>query len=238
MAVKLPDLGQMIGPLPLGGWVAVVGGGLGLAYVAKRSGGGGDAEEVPEAPPPYPAIPGTAGPRNLPAAPPDTTQAPPPITDNGEWISQAVRQLTTLGYAPYTTQQCLARYLEGVIQGGDCVAIIDKAILLVGPPPTGAPVNQFPTVPSAPPPNNETPGRVVNRTTTVFRAIFNYPDNSKPATPGAFTSSLDELRRAHPRGYDFRVVSTKLGRYQPNSRGVVSATGTEAVITWKEEVTG
>lgn len=174
----------MMGPLPLGGWVAVVGGGLGLAYVAKR-GGGDDEELIEPVVPVYPATPATAGARNLAPALPDNTQAPPPITDNGEWMSVAVRKLTTLGYAPYTTQQCLARYLEGVIQGGDCVAIIDKALTLVGPPPTGAPVNQFPMAPPVAnaPPKPTTP-----------------PKTTAPAVAGSWTtstSSSNEPRAAH-----------------------------------------
>src|SRR3954454_22038915 len=31
------DLGKQIGPLPMGAWVAVVGGGLGIAYVSSRN---------------------------------------------------------------------------------------------------------------------------------------------------------------------------------------------------------
>lgn len=33
------DLGKMIGPLPLGAWIAAVGGSLGLAVVLNKQGG-------------------------------------------------------------------------------------------------------------------------------------------------------------------------------------------------------
>ncbi len=148
--MKLPNLGQMVGPLPLGGWVAVVGGGLGLAYVARKRGGDEEEAEEPEPVDPFPATPATSGPTflrpSLPAEP-----SAPPVTDNGEWVALAVRALVVKGYAPYTTQQCLQRFLEGVIQGEPCAGIVNAAIEAVGPPPTGAPVNQFPLRTPAPP---------------------------------------------------------------------------------------
>jgi hypothetical protein len=157
VAVKIPDLGQMVGPLPLGGWVAVVGGGLGLAYVARRRGDGGDEEEViiPEVAP-FPSTPATSGPRLLSPALPAEPSAPP-ITDNGEWVSLAIRALVTKGYSPYQTQQCLQRFLEGVIQGEPCASIVSAAIQAVGPPPNPAPVNQFPVNPLPPAPSPRQP---------------------------------------------------------------------------------
>jgi hypothetical protein len=159
-APKLPDLGKMVGPLPLGAWVGVVGGGLGLAYVVRR-GQRAEEPEVPQfRPPPYPATPVTSGPSILQPAPP-AEPGPRPITDNTEWIAAAVMALVTKGFAPLKTQQCLAAYLEGVIPAGDpgsCRLAIEEAIRTVGPPPTGAPVNQFPLTPPAPPKAPTVPG--------------------------------------------------------------------------------
>jgi hypothetical protein len=152
VAVKLPDLGQMVGPLPLGAWVGVVGGGLGLAYLARR---GKPAEEPQLAEvPPFPGTPVTSGPTRLAPAEPAVTE--PVVTDNTEWIRQAVTRLVVDGFAPLKTQQCLAQYLEGVVPAHDpnaCQPIIEAAIRKVGPPPTGAPVNQFPLGPKPPAPS-------------------------------------------------------------------------------------
>lgn len=154
--MKLPDLGKMVGPLPVGGWVAVVaaGGGIALlgrkATAAKATDTDAAATEVPAAMI-YPATPTTSGPTGLspsaPSLPPQTT-----ITDNGQWVAEAIKALVQQGYAPYTVQQCLQRFLEGVIQGEPCAGIVNAAILAIGPPPTGAPVNQFPMAPPAPSP--------------------------------------------------------------------------------------
>jgi hypothetical protein len=148
MAPKLPDLGQMIGPLPLGAWVGVVGGGLGLAYLARR----GRPAEEPELAEvsSFPATPVTSGPTRLAPAEP-AAPGPAPITDNSEWIRAAVTALVVDGYMPLKTQQCLARFLEGVIEAHDpnsCRPIVEAAIRKVGPPPTGAPVNQHPLTPA------------------------------------------------------------------------------------------
>jgi hypothetical protein len=152
VAVKLPDLSQMVGPLPLGAWVGVVGGGLGLAYLARR----GKPAEEPELAevPPFPGTPVTSGPTRLAPAEPAYTE--PVVTDNTEWIRQAVTRLVVDGFAPLKTQQCLAQYLEGVVPAHDpnaCQPIIEAAIRKVGPPPTGAPVNQFPLGPPPAPPS-------------------------------------------------------------------------------------
>lgn len=221
--VKMPDLGQMLGPLPLGAWVGVAGGGVGLAYVARRKGGGGgggdDDEVVAPLVPVFPATPTTAGPTALSPSVPEV--AGTPIGNNSEWIAAGVRALASRGFAPYTTQQCLARYLEGVIQGGDCVAIVDQAIGAIGPPPDGAPVNQTPIVASAPPTPPSSPTR--QGTITVTAAVWAYPDNSKPAGIGAraFVERAERLRREGKT--DVRVVSTRL---VPG--------GTEATITYLE----
>jgi hypothetical protein len=148
--VKLPDMGKMVGPLPLGAWAGVVGGGLGLAYLARR----GKPEEEPQlaAVAPYPSTPVTSGPRLLAPAEP-AGSGEPVITDNTEWIKAAVRALVIDGYAPLKTQQCLQKFLEGVVEAGDpnsCQPIIEAAIRKVGSPPTGAPVNQFPLTKPAP----------------------------------------------------------------------------------------
>ncbi len=193
--MKVPDLGQMIGPLPLGGWVAVVGGGLGLAYVARRQGGGGgepEAEAEPEVvTPTFPATPSTAGPINLRPAPVEPNFGTP-ITDNGQWIGEATRALASRGFAPYRTQQCLAQYLEGVIAGGDCVGIVDAAILAIGPPPSPAPVNRVPIVP-APAPRPTLP-----------------PPAPRPAPPPVRWSS--QGRKCSTRGRD-AVVKELIARY-------------------------
>lgn len=150
MAVKLPDLGQMVGPLPLGAWIGITAGGLGLAYVANRGRGGKPAEE-PSAPQfHYPSTPITSGPTNLNPIP--STPNVMPITENGEWIRAAIPRLVSQGVSPIKAQQCLSAYVEGAIPTGDpngCSKIIDAAIIAVGPAPM-APVNQFPLTKPAP----------------------------------------------------------------------------------------
>lgn len=154
--MKAPNLGKMIGPLPLGGWVIVVGGGLGIAYAAnRRRGGAAPVEVAPDltgAGVPGALVPGLpGGVVNLgPPAPSfEGINAPPPAT-NDEWARAAARVLIGRGFGAYATQQAIDAYLRGETLTSEQRAVVDAAILAAGvppfPPPAVAPA------PAPPPP--------------------------------------------------------------------------------------
>ncbi len=128
------DLGKQVGPLPLGAWIVVVGGGLGIAWYTKRSGGAespqidtsgqpgvGDGSVggwVPQSP-----VTGTQGVQNTP-------------TTNEEWAYQAKLQLTAMGSYPATVvSSAIDKYINGQTLSIQEYAIVGIALAKVGPLP-------------------------------------------------------------------------------------------------------
>jgi hypothetical protein len=91
--VKMPDMGKMLGPLPVGAWVAVVGGGLGFMLYTRShapatgtdTGGGSPLDTVGNG-----AVGGWQGTGPATADPGGTNVGT--ITDNQSWAS-AVEKL-------------------------------------------------------------------------------------------------------------------------------------------------
>lgn len=105
------DLGKQVGPLPLGAWVVVVGGGLYLAYTANRTSASTDPELVDDTS----TTPGVGEGPGWVAVPPPT-DAPPgaaPITTNEEWGQRAIDYLIANNYPPDVAYSAITKALEG-----------------------------------------------------------------------------------------------------------------------------
>jgi hypothetical protein len=130
------DFGKQVGPLPLGAWIIVVGGGLGIAWYSMR---GGSAPVVVEdtsgtpgvgvgSPADWTPLQGTGS--NVPAAP----------TTNEQWGQKAIQWLIAQNYPPTTSDSAVRKYLSG--QGGLSVqetTLIGIVLVAVGPPPQTLP---------------------------------------------------------------------------------------------------
>src|SRR5690242_7170017 len=104
------DLGKQVGPLPLGAWIAVVGGGLGLAWYTSKKPSAADvaAETVDESG-------GTGegpGLTYVPVQGTDTSDTGKP-TDNDEWGRQAIDGLIALGYPAGIVNSAITKGLLG-----------------------------------------------------------------------------------------------------------------------------
>ena len=86
------DLGRMVGPLPMGAWVAVVVVGLGFAWYSRRL-----AAAAAPAPSSSPDLTGGGAPTLIvpPYVPASSNTAPvtPSLTTNSDWYRQALAQL-------------------------------------------------------------------------------------------------------------------------------------------------
>lgn len=171
--VKIPPLGKMIGPLPLGGWVAVTGGGVGLAVLANRRRPepapataavvtADDATGAPSYTPGVYTSPIPGGAIGLPDAgtPAQPVSVAPPPATNDEWARSALIQLVGRGFGAYAAQAALGAYLEGRQLTAEQAAIVEGALRYAGPPPylpvtAPAPLPAqpviSPTVPAPPP---------------------------------------------------------------------------------------
>lgn len=162
------DLGKQVGPLPLGAWIAVVGGGLGLAwYTSKKPTAAQDAADqatVDESGgvgtgPGLTYVPVTGETS-------DTGNAP---TTNDEWARIAIDGLTALGYPAALVNSAITKALMGGQDyDGNKMSIQEWSIWQLAlqkfgtpptpvnvPPPTGLPGPVTP--PSQPPPNQPPP---------------------------------------------------------------------------------
>lgn len=153
------DLSKKIGPLPLGAWGVVVGGGIflglkmrnsGLTTMADYSTDGGDASStdgngdysVPSGAYFNPALNQT-GLDNTgnPAAPAEDNA----ITDNDQWGYEAIKALILKGYDPIRADIAVRNYLANETLDPSMGSIINDAIREVGPTPFGLPPGTIPT---------------------------------------------------------------------------------------------
>lgn len=142
------DLGKQVGPLPLGAWIAVVAGGLGIAWYSRNQGGG--TVDVP--------VNDTSGNEGVGtgagwiAVSPPTDAAPQagkPST-NEEWAVAATNYLINAGYDAVTADLAVRKYLESQDMTVDERALIGLALAFLGAPPVPlpAPVNNGLTAPA------------------------------------------------------------------------------------------
>lgn len=154
MADGMPDFGKQIGPLPLGAWIAVVAGGLGIAYYSRNSGSGGvtDAGVVDDTGTPDGVADGTVG--GWEATSPDNSATDTnTITDNDSWGNAAINWLIANGYDPAWSYSAITKALAGG-RGENRLSVREYALWRaalrhLGSPPT--PITIPPPSPISPP---------------------------------------------------------------------------------------
>lgn len=143
------DLGKQYGPLPLGAWVAVVGGGLGIAWYAQRN---QSADGPPTIVEDTSGVPGVGnGPGWIAVTPPTT--APPTNTNepttNEDWGKAAVNYLIASGYDANVADSAIRKYLTAEQLNQQEYSLVRYALEELGSPPVPLP---------APPPPPDQPG--------------------------------------------------------------------------------
>lgn len=166
------DLGKQYGPLPLGAWIVVVGGGLGLAYYTRRT---GQEPVIVDDTSGVPGVGTGAVGGWVPTAPSPSAPVEPAITTNEEWGRAAINWLLARGYPPNESDSAVRKYLSGVTPSIQEYTLIGLVLVALGAPPQPLPPNEgdpyVPPVvtppPTAPPP--PPPAQPVVRTFTVTR---------------------------------------------------------------------
>ncbi|MFD7908352.1 LysM peptidoglycan-binding domain-containing protein [Kitasatospora sp. NPDC059747] len=142
-----PDLkggfGKKVGPLPMGVWILAIGGGLVLAYMMRsRSKAAADPGTTTSGAAAgvddwnYGKSNGVGQGVSGGAVDTPTTTA---ITTNEQWQRRAVQILTGLGYEPTVVDAAVGAYLQGQQLTTIQRAIVNEAILRIGPPPISPP---------------------------------------------------------------------------------------------------
>lgn len=159
------DLGKQIGPLPLGAWVAVVAGGLGIALWTKQNKNSNADPEIVE---------DTSGDDGV-GTGPSWTAVPPPTyapgattyETNEQWATAAINWLIAQGYDPGLVNSAITKAIAGGtdIEGNKMSwqewALWALALAKFGSPPYPVnvqPPGAIPPVdPPPPPPDTTTP---------------------------------------------------------------------------------
>lgn len=144
------DFGKQYGPLPLGAWVAVIGGGLGIALYSRKKALDA-ATSAPAIVEDGSGVPGVGtGPGWLAIPPPSDAPsgAPQPAT-NEEWGRAAIGHLIAQGYDANMADSAVRKYLEAAQLGIQEYALIRVALQKLGSPPV--PLPPGPDAPIVPP---------------------------------------------------------------------------------------
>jgi nucleoid-associated protein YgaU len=128
------DFGKMIGPLPMGAWVVLVGGGLGLAYFVRQRGSTNDEPGIDISTDDGVGLGGSGFVALNPNAGTTTSSAP---VDNDEWSRIAYNYLLSINADPAVAGQAIGNYLAGTLTTKDTQgwALVRMAIAHVGAPP-------------------------------------------------------------------------------------------------------
>lgn len=156
------DFGKMIGPLPLGAWVVIVGGGLGYGYYEYSKGNTGSSSSSSSTPDlsSNNGV-GTGGsgmywqdvnPLDNPTS--SSSQSP---TDNTSWGQQVENYLIARGFNPSTVDNAVNQYLYGTTKlNSELSSLIGLGIAQYGAPPqpinSSLQPNPTPTPPAHHPP--------------------------------------------------------------------------------------
>lgn len=160
------DLGKQIGPLPLGAWMAVVAGGLGIALWSRQNQNAAEEAEIVE---------DTSGDEGVGegvgwVAVPPPTNAPggASYASNEAWGQAAINWLIAQGYPPGLAASAITKALAGGVDiEGNKMSVQEwslwsLALLNLGSPPYPIQVapptdTPGPVTPNDPPPDNEPP---------------------------------------------------------------------------------
>jgi hypothetical protein len=173
------DLGKQIGPLPVGGWIAVIVAGVGLAWYANKRQQAASTAAAPQPTTPtdvsgvIPLSPGGYQPANQNT----TTATSPTFLTNDQWRSDVESKLLAQGNNPTLVDGALTKYLNGVQLTAAENAVVSVALTLDGPPPIAPILAPAPTPiagPQSPGPSPITGGvgqlpRGVQTVATVLR---------------------------------------------------------------------
>lgn len=150
------DFGKQVGPLPLGAWVVVVGGGLTLAYFVNRNQQQPDAERQPLVEPGVGTGLVPAGAAFQSDSGTDSNAGDAGPTNNQQWGQQATNWLIAQGHDPTKSDNAVRKYLASedlTLEENALIALVLSASGLGSPPEPLAPV-ETPEIPEEEQPEN------------------------------------------------------------------------------------
>jgi hypothetical protein len=214
------DLGKQVGPLPLGGWLVVVAGGLGIGYFINRNMANSAPE--PDLTQMTESDVGKGGGQFV-YDPPTSVDRPEEAPDTNEaWAARAITWLIAQRHDPITSNSAVMKFLSSSTLTQQEQALISLVLAHQGPPPTPVPPPE-----TTPPPTTGTPGTRkpvqpagnVTATAGPRRVTFRWTYDQHASPIGGFLVTVTDLKRK-------RVV--RRGMIPAKSRSYVY----EAPRTW------
>lgn len=174
------DLGKQVGPLPLGGWIVVVAGGLGIGYLINRNmaANAATSEENSTAQLSESDV-GTGGGQFI-YTPPSTGSGDTQPETNQSWGLKVKNWLIAQNNDPVVADNAVRKYLSGLPLSTVEKALISLALIQFGAPPEDIPVVDQPA-PETPSEGVKLPAVVylhVNRATRRNDVVWD--DSSDP----------------------------------------------------------
>lgn len=153
--MDMPDLGKQVGPLPLGAWVIVVGGGLGIAYYTRNAGKSSPQVVTDTSGDPGVGVGGTGGFIDVNPPSQDSNTGGPAIVTNDDWGTAAVNYLIAKGFDAAISDQAIRKYLAAESLNVQERMLVNAALTHLGAPPV--PLPPGPSLPGLPKPPNPGP---------------------------------------------------------------------------------
>jgi hypothetical protein len=132
------DLGKKVGPLPLGAWIVVVAGGLGIAWYTRRGTSSGDTTTVDDTSGQAGVGDGSVGGWSSTSAgttSTSTTGVDAPTT-NEEWAYRATQYLIGIGMNSASAQSATNKYIAEQQLSVSEYSMIQLALISIGPLPS------------------------------------------------------------------------------------------------------
>lgn len=129
-------LAKQYGPLPAGGWLLAIGGGVAVAMFVRRRAQTNTAAELDGENLPGDNTDTAPGAGNLGAG---GSSSPARPTTNDEWRLAVIPLLIAAGFAPLVVDSAVSHYLYGEPLSPAEQSVIAKALQIAGPPPEAVP---------------------------------------------------------------------------------------------------
>lgn len=164
-------MGKMVGPLPMGAWVVIVGGGLTFALYTRHAQVKGSIAGAQPADPTTSVdasggvgVGGSGQWTDL--TPPSSASTDAP-TNNDQWEIAAVDYLIAKGYDPALSDSAIRKWFGGAKLSITEYALVREALTRLGEPPSPlpAPLYDVPGIP-VPPVNTPTPHQPIKHPVT------------------------------------------------------------------------